>query len=1110
MSTGAPSNLSVDPSGETATGIEARTAALQREQRDQACRRTDRWFAGLMIVQWLGGIGAALWLTPRTWEGSTSSVNPNIWVAILLGGTLAALPWLLVWKRPGGTVTRHVIAVSQMLFSALLIHLTGGRIETHFHVFGSLAFLAFYRDWRVLVSATVVVAADHFVRGIWWPASVFGLITASPWRWVEHAAWVVFEDFFLVRYCIEGDREMRRIARQQAELEATNEGIERTVRERTAQLAASEQRLKLMLHSLPVAAYTCDAEGLITYFNQTASEVWAREPKLHAPEDRYCGSFNLFTPDGVPIRHDECWMAVALKEGRPVSGQEIVVERPDGSRRLVLAHASPMRDSEGRLAGGVNVLLDITERKQTERALRDSQQQFSDLVNQIEGIVWEADATTFQFAFVSQRAESILGYPVERWTSEPAFWRDHLHPEDRDEAVRFCLDCTSRGASHDFEYRMIAHDGREVWLRDLASVEMKNGAPSRLRGVMVDVTGRKRADQELMRSQAMLEWIRNAQSHFIASSDSKAAFEGLLTALLRSTSSEYGFIGEVLHTAENKPYLKAHAITNIAWNDETRAFYESRSPQGMEFFNLETLFGQVMTTGKPVITNDPGQDPRRGGLPAGHPAMNAFLGVPFWIGDRLVGMAGVANRPGGYQEEILQQLVPLITTCANLVEAHQNDQRRRRAEADLRQAKEGAEVANRAKSDFLATMSHEIRTPMNGVIGFTNLLMDTSLDEEQRQYAETIKNSGDALLSLINDILDFSKIEAGKLHIETIRYDLPQAVDEIVDMMAPRAADKGLELEASFSPGVPDLQMGDPGRVRQVLLNLVGNAVKFTERGSVKVEVSVDSRLAASPLDLEAGAPARNAAAAGVVIRVIDSGIGIAPDKQQQLFQKFTQADASTTRRFGGTGLGLAISKQLVELMGGNIGLESVPGKGSTFWFSLPASVCEIPASRRTVEEPKSGPAGSVQAAGRDGRVGPQYRVLLAEDNATNQKLATRLLEKIRCRVDVVGNGREAVEQAATLPYDLIFMDCHMPEMDGFDAAAEIRRREERGQLQARSDAKPRRGRVPIIALTASVLEEDRNACVIAGMDDFIAKPIHLDDLRRALEKWCGDGVRAP
>lgn len=434
-----------------------------------------------------------------------------------------------------------------------------------------------------------------------------------------------------------------------------------------------------------------------------------------------------------------------------------------------------------------------------------------------------------------------------------------------------------------------------------------------------------------------------------------------------------------------------------------------------------------------------------------------FWSFPYYlVGSSLASVVTVLRQVVGWQPLLL--VIPVMYLIYRSYYLYLE-----RLEAERRQAE--------LKSQFLANMSHEIRTPMNGVLGMTRLLLDTNLSWEQREYAETISKSAEALLGILNDVLDLSKLEAGRLQLHVGEMDVESVVSGVVHIMSADARAKGLEIASAIDPDVPRRVRGDAGRIRQILLNLAGNSVKFTSTGGVAIRV----RPGSDPAHL--------------VFEVSDTGIGISDKDLNKLFQPFSQVDNTDNRKYSGTGLGLSICKKLVEIMGGRIAVQSSVGAGSLFSFSIPLE---------PVETARAAAPAPVQATLRfpvtyGAKAG---RVLVVEDNVVNQRVAVRFIEKLGYTVDVAQNGVEALDAVASRSYAIVFMDCQMPVMNGFDATAEIRRRE-------------RGARIPIIALTARALKEDEQKCFDAGMDDFIPKPIDVRMLSKKLEEWVPEPAAA-
>ncbi len=481
----------------------------------------------------------------------------------------------------------------------------------------------------------------------------------------------------------------------------------------------------------------------------------------------------------------------------------------------------------------------------------------------------------------------------------------------------------------------------------------------------------------------------------------------------------------------------------------------------------------------------------RGQVWHGEICNRARNGSLYWVDTTIVPMPGPNGKPSQYIA------IRTDVTPRKMAEEEIRQTNRELEEATTRanQMALTADAANAAKSEFLATMSHEIRTPMNGVIGFANLLLDSPLTDEQRDHAQTIRRSGEALLTIINDILDLSKIEAGRLTIDCQPTDLARSIQEVAALLSASAIAQSLKLQVLWPDGLRPGVLADPVRVRQVLLNLVGNALKFTPQGG-EVTIRVERVSPGEPVvAVDAGTDPGSPSVDRLMIRVIDTGIGIPQEKQAALFKVFSQADSSTTRRFGGTGLGLAICKRLVILMGGDIGLESEHDRGAEFWFTLP--VAELPLQPEPILRPSPlPPVVPTLSAGRNESLSAgRPRVLVAEDTVTNQLLATKMLSRFGCDVEIAADGRAAVDRFQQQSFDAILMDCQMPEMDGFEATAEIRRLEQESGRSAR---------VPIIALTANAMQGDDEKCKAAGMDDYLAKPFSPEKLKLVLERWTG------
>ena len=744
--------------------------------------------------------------------------------------------------------------------------------------------------------------------------------------------------------------------------------------------------------------------------------------------------------------------AVAVLRAAIAAGGDAVVElrnyRKDGTVFWNELHLAPVRDDEGALTHFIGVQTDVTERKAQEAELRRVKERLEHLLGVSPAVIYACRAEGIRpCTFMSANVESIFGHTAEDFVRDAGHWEANIHPDDRAQ-LRAAWDGLLRHGEQTMEYRFRAGDGSWRWTRDTVRViRDAGGRPVEIVGAWSDVTDERFVAEAVRQQNRLWTATSEAQALYLSGGAGAQAFEALLGHLMDLTDSRCGFIAELDRDPGGRTVLRGLAARC----------------DGARCFPLALGAGQTMADlDHPLVSPalDGAVATFAGGMVAG---LDTYLGVPLHLGGDRLGLFGVANRPDGYDDALVARLQPLIGAAARILADRRERRWRDEAAAALRAAKEEAEVASRAKSEFLATMSHEIRTPMNGLIGFADLLLSAGLEGRTLRYAQTIHKSAHALLSIINDVLDFSKMEAGKVVLQAEEFDLRDVVADVRALAAPTAAQKGLALAVTLDHALPRALVGDAGRLRQVLLNLAGNAVKFTEVGSVTLEAQV------------AGFAEGRVA---VDFAVRDTGIGIPADRQALLFEMFSQVDTSMTRRHGGTGLGLAICKKLVELMGGRIAVQSEPGRGSAFSFRIVLPIANA--------VPAAGAAGDLPAAARPSRI------LLAEDNPVNQMLVAEVLRRAGHAVEVVEDGAAAVALAAEGRFDIVLMDVQMPGMDGLAAARRIR------ALPGAA------GALPIVALTAHVQQQDAERCLAAGMNDHLTKPLDLPTLLACVDRWTG------
>ncbi len=708
----------------------------------------------------------------------------------------------------------------------------------------------------------------------------------------------------------------------------------------------------------------------------------------------------------------------------------------DGRRIYVEVDSMALKDAQGKVTGYLSFNRDITERKLEEQKLLGQRRFLDNLANSLPGLIgyWDADlrcgfANQAYREWFGRDPASMIGMHIRDLLGDKVFALNEPY-------IRGAL----AGEPQRFNRLLTLPDGSERYTLAQYMPHSEEGKAAGFFVLVSDMTAQKRVESRL---QETLD-IHNALTENTAFALIQADQEGNIRFINPAATQLLGYTAEEV-VGKHTPAI-FHDLGEVAARAQEFTRELGRPvPIGFETFIIKSMLG----------------------LPNEHE----------WTyirknGERFpVILSVTAIRDSG------GTITGYMGTAADI-------SKRKRLQDELRKAIAVVEAANRAKSEFLAIMSHEIRTPLNGVLGVAQLMMDTPLSPEQCEYMRVMTQSGGVLLSIISDILDYSKIEAGKMEAECAPFDLAQAAGEVVNILSLRAQEKGVYLRLETAPSGGPAALGDPGRVRQILMNLVGNALKFTDRGGVDLRVLLQD--------------------GSWRVEVQDTGTGITEESQAKIFGKFNQADASTTRKFGGTGLGLAISKGLAEMMGGSLGFSSESGKGSLFWLTLPAgNVAPGESPSRTEADsdwsraeahadPYPAPPGAEPARDKAPEKAANFagmRVLVVEDNRVNQMVATSMLRKFGCAVETAANGEEAFAKVCEGVFAAVFMDCQMPVMDGYEATRLIREWESGHEG----------GRLPIIALTASAFSEDRQRCLAAGMDDFVSKPLRTADIARKL-----------